>query len=201
MRISVSPADRYRPSLVGGMVARNPDNHDDLWYIAPEFFHKNYFAEPPVCAEFFPDEPPVSRTKADIEATANLPNWHVDKAVPSCQCVGCERLTSPPSACLRYVAINPEHECGIEANPAPSAPPARCGFFGEGRGQCMLHEGHRAIYHTCQQDGRLLACARAERDGLRELVPPNSPPPISEATPATQDALVDDLVVQTPESV
>jgi hypothetical protein len=40
--ISVSPEDRKRSSLDGGFIARNPLNHADKWYIAPEFFHKNY---------------------------------------------------------------------------------------------------------------------------------------------------------------
>lgn len=44
-RISISPADRETGKvhgLHGGMVARNPDNHDDQWYIAPDFFAKHY---------------------------------------------------------------------------------------------------------------------------------------------------------------
>jgi hypothetical protein len=28
--------------LVGGFIARNPDNHDDQWYIAREYFNKHY---------------------------------------------------------------------------------------------------------------------------------------------------------------
>jgi len=40
--VSVSPADMKRTSLAGGMIARNPDNHDDQWYIAPEYFAKHY---------------------------------------------------------------------------------------------------------------------------------------------------------------
>lgn len=47
----------------------------------------------------------------------------------------------------------------------------RCGWFGEGRGQCLLRKDHSSIYHTCEQDGRLLACAQAERDALRERRP------------------------------
>ena len=27
---------------VGGMIAKNPDNLDDQWYVAKEFFEKNY---------------------------------------------------------------------------------------------------------------------------------------------------------------
>lgn len=37
--ISVSPADTPGP---GGMIARNPDNHADQWYVAKDFFAKNY---------------------------------------------------------------------------------------------------------------------------------------------------------------
>jgi hypothetical protein len=40
--ISVSEPDLNRHSLDGGMIARNPDNHADQWYINPEFFAKNY---------------------------------------------------------------------------------------------------------------------------------------------------------------
>lgn len=40
--ISVSAPDKERSSLDGGMIARNPDNHADQWYINPEFFAKNY---------------------------------------------------------------------------------------------------------------------------------------------------------------
>jgi hypothetical protein len=43
-KISVSDADLYLPSLEGGMIARNPDNHTDQWYINPTFFAKNYDA-------------------------------------------------------------------------------------------------------------------------------------------------------------
>lgn len=37
--ISVSKEDI--PEL-GGMIARNPDNHKDQWYVGKEFFEKNY---------------------------------------------------------------------------------------------------------------------------------------------------------------
>jgi hypothetical protein len=40
--ISVSDPDKARPSFDGGMIARNPDNPADQWYINPEFFAKNY---------------------------------------------------------------------------------------------------------------------------------------------------------------
>jgi hypothetical protein len=41
-RIALSPEDARRKSLDGGMIARNPDNANDQWYIAPEYFAKNY---------------------------------------------------------------------------------------------------------------------------------------------------------------
>lgn len=47
--ISISEADLKLPTLVGGMVARNPDNHNDMWYIAADYFAKHYApaASPP----------------------------------------------------------------------------------------------------------------------------------------------------------
>lgn len=40
--ISVSPADQQLPTLDGGMIARNPQNHADQWYVAAKFFADNY---------------------------------------------------------------------------------------------------------------------------------------------------------------
>src|SRR4051812_48485033 len=40
--ISVSKADHYVACHATGMVARNPANHDDQWYIAPDYFAKHY---------------------------------------------------------------------------------------------------------------------------------------------------------------
>lgn len=40
--ISISEADLKLPTLVGGMIARNPDNHADQWYIAKAYFNKHY---------------------------------------------------------------------------------------------------------------------------------------------------------------
>lgn len=37
--ISVSKEDT--PEL-GGMIAMNPDNPEDMWYVAKEFYEKNY---------------------------------------------------------------------------------------------------------------------------------------------------------------
>lgn len=37
--ISVSDTDTPKK---GGMIARNPDNHDDMWYVAPEWFVEKY---------------------------------------------------------------------------------------------------------------------------------------------------------------
>lgn len=45
-KVSISPPDRllqtYKPDVFNrGYVARNPENHDDLWYVAKEYFDKN----------------------------------------------------------------------------------------------------------------------------------------------------------------
>lgn len=40
--VSISPADARLPSLIGGMIARNPDNANDQWYINAEYFRKHY---------------------------------------------------------------------------------------------------------------------------------------------------------------
>ncbi len=40
--ISISEADLKLLSLVGGFIARNPDNHADQWYIARDYFNKHY---------------------------------------------------------------------------------------------------------------------------------------------------------------
>lgn len=37
--ISVSPEDT---PASGGMIARNPDNHADQWYVAEAYFDKNF---------------------------------------------------------------------------------------------------------------------------------------------------------------
>jgi len=37
--ISVSAEDNPENDM--GMIARNPDNHDDQWYVAREYFDKN----------------------------------------------------------------------------------------------------------------------------------------------------------------
>lgn len=47
LNISISEADLTLPTLVGGMVARNPDNHKDMWYIAATYFAKHYSADEP----------------------------------------------------------------------------------------------------------------------------------------------------------
>lgn len=39
--ISISPED-IKHGLDGGMIARNPDNHADQWFVAKDFFEKNY---------------------------------------------------------------------------------------------------------------------------------------------------------------
>jgi hypothetical protein len=59
--ISVSGADMesaiYQPPT--GYVARNPDNHADQWYIAPEYFAKHYGAPSPVSALVEPKVPQI----------------------------------------------------------------------------------------------------------------------------------------------
>ena len=37
--VSVNKEDHPK---AGGMIARNPDNHADQWYINPEYFNKNF---------------------------------------------------------------------------------------------------------------------------------------------------------------
>ncbi len=41
-QVSISAPDAILQTRVGGMVARNPDNHLDQWYINAGFFEKNY---------------------------------------------------------------------------------------------------------------------------------------------------------------
>ena len=37
----VSVSDTLTPEQ-GGMIARNPDDHDDQWYVASDYFAKNF---------------------------------------------------------------------------------------------------------------------------------------------------------------
>ncbi|MCG8576426.1 MAG: hypothetical protein MI810_16190 [Flavobacteriales bacterium] len=39
-RVSVSQEDNPEEDM--GMIARNPDNHEDQWYVARLYFEKNY---------------------------------------------------------------------------------------------------------------------------------------------------------------
>ena len=44
-RVSISPADKKNGSpKEGDMIARNPNNHNDLWLISKEYFEENYEA-------------------------------------------------------------------------------------------------------------------------------------------------------------
>lgn len=43
----------------------------------------------------------------------------------------------------------------------------RCGWFGEGRGQCLFSDGHKG-HHTCEQDGWLLERATLGLQAVRE---------------------------------
>ena len=43
--ISVSPEDRQSVFVMGapgGMIARNPANHADRWYVAKDYFEENF---------------------------------------------------------------------------------------------------------------------------------------------------------------
>lgn len=40
--ISVSAADEDKTAKPGGMIARNPDNHADQWYVARDYFWAHY---------------------------------------------------------------------------------------------------------------------------------------------------------------
>lgn len=49
-KISFSSADRDNLAIgtfkiEEGMIARNPDNHEDQWFINPVFFANNYYEE------------------------------------------------------------------------------------------------------------------------------------------------------------
>ena len=39
--ISISDPDKGLPTLEGGMIARNPKNHADQWYVAQKYFAEN----------------------------------------------------------------------------------------------------------------------------------------------------------------
>lgn len=43
--ISISEADKALPTLEGGMIAVNPRNEEDKWYVAKDFFEANYELE------------------------------------------------------------------------------------------------------------------------------------------------------------
>jgi hypothetical protein len=44
-RVSISAGDREAGSpKEGDMIARNPDNHDDQWLVAQEYFEANFEA-------------------------------------------------------------------------------------------------------------------------------------------------------------
>lgn len=39
--ISISDPDKQLATLEGGMIARNPKNHKDQWYVAKKYFDEN----------------------------------------------------------------------------------------------------------------------------------------------------------------
>lgn len=63
---------------------------------------------------------------------------------------------------------------------AVEAGPKWCCWFGEGRGQCLLRDGHKGD-HTCEEDGRLLRVAQtglaaaAERQRQLDCQPASTP--------------------------
>lgn len=43
LHTSISAEDRKKESpKIGDMIARNPENHSDLWLVEKEYFNKNY---------------------------------------------------------------------------------------------------------------------------------------------------------------
>lgn len=71
----------------------------------------------------------------------------------------------------------------------------RCGWFGEGRGQCLLCETHRGD-HTCEEDGRLLRVAQtglaavAERQRQLDAAPSTSHDALVSQNKALSDVLL-----------
>lgn len=41
--ISVSDVDKALPTLDGGYIARNVDDHNDMWYVSAKFFKDSRF--------------------------------------------------------------------------------------------------------------------------------------------------------------
>lgn len=39
--VSVSPEDVLKVEKPGGMIARNPKNHNDQWYVNEDYFNEN----------------------------------------------------------------------------------------------------------------------------------------------------------------
>jgi hypothetical protein len=42
----ISVSDQDAPPNDGGMIARNPDNHEDRWYVNRAYFEKNFEEAP-----------------------------------------------------------------------------------------------------------------------------------------------------------
>lgn len=63
----------------------------------------------------------------------------------------------------KNVRLQRDIEVFLSTGAAPETRARRCGWFGEGRGQCLLEEGHethiQTRHHVCEQDGRLLDVA------------------------------------------
>lgn len=43
--VGISVSDQDTPE-VGGMIARNRNNHADLWYVGKEYFEENFYPNP-----------------------------------------------------------------------------------------------------------------------------------------------------------
>lgn len=131
--ISISEADLTLPTLVGGMVARNPDNHDDMWYIAAAYFAKHYSADEPevvqcpTCLEAH-----ELLTRALIAADNNADGDLLDKVNDAIEVM--ERAAPPPSPAPTKNPMECEHatatfqcnDCGVDIRDARRAeqPPA-----------------------------------------------------------------------------
>jgi len=107
-----------------------------------------------------------------------------DALDPTCRCAECGMRTHdageyhPYAACLMFKAcgdretvlanLNAVLEAG-KSSRVETTGRQRCGWFGEGRGQCLLWEGHKETDHTCEQDGRQLRIALTGLAAVREM--------------------------------
>ena len=65
-QISISDADiKHGSPKIGDMIARNPDNHDDVWLIAKEYFQKHFAPVADVPRQLTPEH--ISDCVADVQ--------------------------------------------------------------------------------------------------------------------------------------